>query len=117
MIATDAATPSAAPTAPDSTLYAMPSDMNDCTRLPRCAPTARAIPISGFRSAASITKIMKISMMPEAMEKRPRMRKNDVKMLPNSSADSTASCLNFSMMTLRLPVPSACAPAGVETNA
>ena len=113
--ATAAATPRAAPTAPASRLYAMPSETNDCTRLPRCAPTARAIPISGFRSAASITKIMKMSMTPDAMEKRPSTRKKVVKMLPNSSAWWTASFLKVSTLMFRVPVPRASRPAGLET--
>ena len=45
------------------------------------------MPISGFRSVASITKIMKMSMMPAAMEKRPRTRKN--------SREEVAECLGF----------------------
>ena len=47
--------------------------------LERRCPTARAIPISGRRSAASIVKIRTISSMPAAMEKRPRTMKMPVK--------------------------------------
>ena len=57
-------------------------------------PTARAMPISDLRSAASITKIMKISSTPAPMENRPKARKNVVKMLPDSSARSTLSLLD-----------------------
>ena len=47
-------------------------------------PTARIIPISTFRSAASITKIRKISSMPAAIEKRPSTTKNVVNRLATS---------------------------------
>ena len=40
-------------------------------------PTARAMPISGLRSAASMTKIRKISMTPAIIEKRPMMMNID----------------------------------------
>ena len=59
----------------------MPSDMNICTRWLRFVPTARIIPISTFRSAASITKMRKISSMPAAIENSPSTTKNVVKKL------------------------------------
>src|SRR3989304_573127 len=49
----------------------MPSERKIWTRSKRLVPTARAMPISGLRSAASITKIMKISRMPAALGDSP----------------------------------------------
>ena len=54
-------------------------------------PTARAMPSSLRRSAASITKIRKISSTPAAIENDPKVVKNDMKALPASSAASSAS--------------------------
>ena len=71
-IPTAAATPSAAPTRPASTAYPAPSATNCWINCPRCVPTARAMPISERRSAASIVKIRTISRMPAAIEKSPR---------------------------------------------
>jgi len=56
-------------------------------------PTARAIPISARRSAASITKIKKISMIPATTEKMPKMMNSPVKMLPTRFAASRIDCL------------------------
>ena len=54
-------------------------------------PTARAIPISDRRSAASITKIRKIRRMPEAIANSPKIRKKVTKIDPMISASRTAS--------------------------
>ena len=59
----------------------------------RCAPTARAMPSSWRRSAASITKIRKISRMPAAMENWAKSRKALARPAPDSSAESRASWL------------------------
>ena len=59
-----------------------PSNRNICTRWPRRVPTARAIPSSPRRSAASITKIRKISRIPAAIENEPNVVKNDMKAAP-----------------------------------
>ncbi len=55
------------------------------------------MPISDFRSAASMTKIITISRMPAPMEKRPRRRKKVVMKLPISSASSTDCALVLSI--------------------
>ena len=49
------------------------------------------MPISGFRSAASMMKIRKMRRMPAAIEKSPKMMKTVVKTLPTSLAISIAS--------------------------
>ena len=77
----------------------MPSATNDCTRWRRCAPTARAIPISDRRSAASITKIMKISITPAAIENMPSTRKIVVMKFPMSCVSSTRSFFAVSTST------------------
>jgi hypothetical protein len=61
------------------------------------------MPISVRRSAASITKIRKISRMPAAMANVPKVENSDRKALPCSSARSRPSC--FSAATSR-PAPS-----------
>ena len=53
------------------------------------APTARAMPNSERRAAASITKIRKISRMPTMMENRPNRMKKLVTKLPTCSAVSS----------------------------
>ena len=68
----------------------MPSARNVSVRCRRCIPTARAIPISERRSAASITKIRKISSTPEAIANSPKIRKNVTKIEPTSSPAATA---------------------------
>ncbi len=90
-IAIDTAIPSAAPIAAAPTLYAMPSDMYICSKCERFVPTARIIPISTFRSAASITKMRKISIMPAAIENSPSTTKSVVNTLATLAASSTAS--------------------------
>ena len=62
-------------------------------------PIARAMPISERRSAASMMKVRKISMIPAAIEKRPKTRKKVTNTDPISSASATASAL--SEMTCR----------------
>lgn len=52
------------------------------------------MPISERRSAASITKIMKMSITPAAIENRPSTRNSVVKMFPFSSAWSRLSFLD-----------------------
>ena len=59
----------------------------------RLVPMARLMPISGRRSAASITKIRKISSTPTITLKRPNTRKTVVKMLAMLSACLMPSCL------------------------
>ena len=59
-------------------------------------PTARAIPSSLRRSAASITKMRKMRRMPAAIENEPNVVKNDMKAAPASSAASSASCFVLS---------------------
>ena len=49
-------------------------------------PTARAMPSSPRRSAASITKIRKISRMPAAIENEPKVVNSDMNAAPCSSA-------------------------------
>ncbi len=57
-------------------------------------PMARAMPISGRRSAASITKIRKINMMPAAIENRPKTMNIVEKAEPNRSAEVSPSLLS-----------------------
>ena len=54
-------------------------------------PIARAMPNSPRRSAASITKIRKISRNPAKIEKLPNVVKSDMNALPSWSAVSSAS--------------------------
>ncbi len=72
----------------------MPSARKDSTNWRRFAPTARAMPISGFRSAASITKMRKISRMPAAMLNSPNTTNTVVNAAPISSANFTRSRLS-----------------------
>ena len=60
-------------------------------------PTARAIPSSPRRSAASITKIRKISRIPDAIENEPKVVKNAMNMPPTASAVVSAFCLVLSI--------------------
>ena len=76
----------------------MPSARKDSTRWRRLAPTARAIPISGFRSAASMMKMRKMRRIPAAIEKSPKMMKMLVKMLPTNLANSIASFFSGSTL-------------------
>jgi hypothetical protein len=92
----EATTPSAEPTMPARSAYPAPSAMNCWISCFRCVPTARAIPISERRSAASIVKMRTISRMPAMIEKRPRMRKMLVKALAMRSPSSTACDLTVS---------------------
>ena len=55
-------------------------------------PIARAMPSSPRRSAASITKIRKISRMPAAIENEPKVVNIDMNAAPAVSAASSASC-------------------------
>ena len=71
----------------------MPSARKDSTRWRRLAPTARAIPISGFRSAASMMKMRKMRRMPAAIENSPKMMKMVVKRLAPSWTTSRSSFL------------------------
>ena len=59
-------------------------------------PTALAIPSSPRRSAASITKMRKMSRKPAKIEKLPNVVKSDMNALPCSSAASSASRLTGS---------------------
>ena len=65
---------------------------------------ARIIPISTRRSAASMTKMRKISIMPDAMAKRPRTTKNVVRKLEMVLALSTASCLVSVAWNFAVPI-------------
>ena len=109
----------------------MPSARKDSTRWRRFAPTARAMPISGFRSAASMMKMRKMRRMPAAIEKSPKMMKMDVKTLPTSRATSMASffsgitsygvpsmtSFSFASTTSERSRPSFTPPAFVTTTA
>ena len=55
-------------------------------------PIARAIPSSPRRSAASITKMRKMSRIPAAIENVPNVVKKAMNALPASSAAAIASC-------------------------
>ena len=85
--------PMATPMAAATTEYVVPSNRNIWTRCRRLAPTARAMPISERRAAASITKMRKMSSTPTMMEKRPRVMKKVVTKLLMSSAASRMSRL------------------------
>ena len=60
-------------------------------------PTARAIPSSLRRSAASMTKIRKISRIPAAIENEPKVVKKETNAAPALSAAVSASCLVLSV--------------------
>ena len=60
-------------------------------------PTARAIPSSLRRSAASITKIRKMSRIPAAIENEPKVVKKEMNAAPALSAALSASCLVLSV--------------------
>ena len=74
-----------------------PSYTNICTRWPRRVPTARATPSSLRRSAASMTKIRKISRIPAAIENEPKVVKKETNAAPAASAAVSASCLVLSV--------------------
>ena len=59
-------------------------------------PIARAMPSSPRLSAASITKIRKISKIPAAIENEPKVVKSDMNDAPAVSAVSSASCFVLS---------------------
>ena len=61
------------------------------SRFERCIPTARAMPSSCLRSAASITKIRKMRSIPAATENCPKRTKRVEKISPWLSARSIAS--------------------------
>ena len=69
-------------------------------------PTARLMPISVFRSAASITKIIIVSRMPAPMENSPSTMKKVISTLPASSAVLTPFALRGSTLYC---VPFSCA--------
>ena len=60
-------------------------------------PTARATPSSLRRSAASITKIRKMSRIPAAIENEPKVVKKETNAAPTLSAALSASCLVLSV--------------------
>ena len=64
-------------------------------------PMARAIPISLRLSAASMTKIRKISSTPAKMEKTPKMVKTVVNTLPPIPAAATTVFLLSTSSTSR----------------
>src|SRR5213593_540302 len=59
------------PTTEDSRAYSRPSDTKLWTRFVRRIPSARATPISPFRSSASMTKMLLISRTPALTVKNP----------------------------------------------
>ena len=71
----------------------MPSAMKASMSWWRFMPTARAMPCSARRSAASITRIKKISSMPAAIVNRPSTMKMAVSCAPFSSAEAIRSAL------------------------
>ncbi len=82
----------AAPIMAASRSYATPSNRNICTRLRWRVPTARAMPSSPRRSAASMMKIRKISRIPAAIENEPKVVNSETKAAPIRSASLSASC-------------------------
>ena len=60
-------------------------------------PTARATPSSLRRSAASMTKIRKMSRIPAAIENEPKVVKKETNAAPAASAAVSASCLVLSV--------------------
>ena len=81
----------------------------------RFVPTARAMPISDFRSAASMTKIITISSMPAPIEKRPSTRKNVVMKLPISRRRRTRSCfVSLTSMRRLLSATISCFDLGLD---
>ena len=60
----------------------------------RFIPTARAIPISDLRSAASITNVKNISIRPAAIEKSPKIMKNATNTDPTSEPIAASSFLS-----------------------
>jgi hypothetical protein len=79
-------TPATLPTALARSEYRVPSNTKVRTRLVRCIPTARAMPSSCLRSAASMTKIRKIRSIPAATENWPKRTKSVKKISPLWSA-------------------------------
>jgi hypothetical protein len=73
-------------------------------------PTARAIPSSLRRSAASITKIRKMSRIPAAIENDPNVVKNAMNAVPVSSASAIASCFAFATSSPSGPVVRSSSP-------
>ena len=91
-------TPATLPRALASKAYSAPSKTNMRIRCPLRIPTARAMPNSCSRSAASITKIRKIKSTPAATENCPKSKKMLVKVSPPESAWSMASFLTGSAL-------------------
>jgi len=69
----------------------------------RDMPTALAMPISIFRSSASMTKMFTISIIPAIMEKLPSIMKMSCMPELLASALSRLSCLTFDSKRKGIP--------------
>ena len=83
--------PAKTPIIADPRPYIAPSNMKSLISCCLCIPTALAIPISLFRSAANIENIKKISKSPTPIENKPKVVKNVTNKLPILFANSTRS--------------------------
>ena len=83
--------PAKTPIIADPRPYIAPSNMKSLMSCCRCIPTARAIPISLFRSAASMENIKNISNKPTPIENNPKVVKKVTNRLPIRFANSTKS--------------------------
>src|SRR3989442_16028075 len=68
--------PTSTPTIEVPAEYRLPSNRTSLVSWPRLIPTARAIPISDFRSSANMMKMLRIRTMPARIANELRMRKN-----------------------------------------
>ena len=80
------------PTSEPNALEIIPRRAPSCTKRTRkslrCIPIARAMPISDFRSSASMTKIFITNRMPEKITNEPKIRNSMEKFSPASSVAS-----------------------------
>jgi hypothetical protein len=82
--------PTSTPSAVATTAYIQPSVANERTRSERRIPTARAMPISVLRSAASMTNRFTSRSSPARTPKLPMAVNIDVNPLPVASAASSS---------------------------
>ena len=86
------------PTTEDRRAYRRPSETKLWTRFFRRIPSARATPISPFRSSASMTKMLMISRMPAMTVKNPRRTKTWLSWSMFRLAPSIESAFAFEMV-------------------
>ena len=102
------AMPAATPSAVAASAYSQPSVANAPTSSDRRIPTARTVPSSVFRSAASMTKRLTSSSSPASTPKLPIAVNIEVNDSPIASAASSIRCLTGKISGSR-PAPATAA--------